>query len=109
MTAASRRELYKLRELIHFFLQGAGQTPRSENGALLCFFCKDALSEVEFEKHGNSVGPKFEERISVHHVDGNHDNNELTNKAAAHTPCHKSYHRRLANELRTAQRKGAFQ
>lgn len=102
MTASSRRELYKLRELVHFLLQGAGATPRSESGYLCCYFCKVKLDEYgkEFEKHGNSVGPKFLEKISIHHVDGNHDNNVLLNKALAHVRCHKGWHRRLANEAR---------
>lgn len=106
MRDSTRRELHKLRELMHFVLNGAGATPQEEEnrsgsyGKYCCFFCKKPLSGVEFEKHGNSIGPRFTEKLSIHHVDGNHDNNEESNKALSHTSCHKSHHRSLANKQR---------
>ena len=89
MTLSSRRELYKLRELAHFLLFDRP-----------CFFCEKPLVDQSFIAHGNSIGPKFTEKISIHHIDGNHENNEHTNKAPCHTTCHKSFHRRIANEER---------
>lgn len=93
MTLASRRELYKLRELVHFLLVGR-----------VCCFCKKPLSPnaEKFVMHGNSVGPKFEDKITVHHLDGNHDNDAHDNKAPCHTSCHKSYHRKQFHAMRKA-------
>lgn len=106
ISSALRRELNKLRELVHFVLDGAGATPREENGPFLCWFCREVLNDVAFTEHGNATGPKFEERISIHHVDGDHANNERMNKALSHTKCHKGFHRRIGNELREARKRG---
>lgn len=105
MTAASRRELYKLRELVHFLLGGGGATPQPGYGPYCCFFCRKPLDEyaADFKTHGNSVGPKFLEKLSIHHINGNHDDNEDSNKALCHTKCHKGHHRKLANHARAAQ------
>lgn len=107
MTLRSRRELYKLRELVHFLLSHPLDHNLQELGKganrIVCHFCKEPLSySPEFKEHGNAVGPKFVEELSIHHVDGNHENNEETNKALSHRKCHKSYHRRLANQQRAA-------
>lgn len=97
MRPSSRRELYKLRELVHFLLVGK-----------TCPFCLEPLSPTaeEWDKHGDAVGPVFQDSLTVHHVDGNHGNNEHSNKVLCHTKCHKSYHRRLENQKRSEARKG---
>lgn len=103
MTAASRRELYKLRELVHFLMGGAGGSLRNiMTQQVLCVFCKKPLDEYgkAFAAHGNSIGPKFDVQVTIHHIDGNHDNQEDENKALCHTRCHKSYHRSQANAQR---------
>lgn len=123
MALKSRRELYKLRELVHFLLAGAGSTPREHvwkmgdvetpsgpnMGAYCCFFCKKALEVSRtaggWLKHGNAVGPRLEEKITIHHIDGNHDNDEPLNKSLCHTTCHKSFHRRIANEERELRKR----
>lgn len=84
------REVGKLRELVHFLL--VGQT---------CCFCGKPLSETAetWTNHGNARGPKLVDPITIHHRDGNHDNNAHENKALAHRSCHKRFHlqeRRLA-------------
>ena len=110
MTPSSRRELYKLRELVHFLLCGAGGSERNfMTQQIICCFCHRELDEYAkaFERHGNSVGPKFDVQITVHHKDGNHDNNEPENKALCHTTCHKSYHRKEANLVRAQRSAGA--
>lgn len=105
MTARSRTEMYKLRELVHFLLHGAGASLRTGTHALLCYFCKKPLGDyADFETHGNAKGPKFDAEISIHHVDGDHANNEMSNKALCHRSCHKSHHRRQANEERAVKR-----
>lgn len=101
MTMTTRRELYKLRELMHFILGGAGATPRREGDkALLCYFCEKVLDETDFTQHGEAVGPKFSVKLSIHHVNGFHDDQRMENKALSHTKCHKAHHRKVANALR---------
>lgn len=90
------KEVRKLRELVHFLLVGQA-----------CYFCGKPLSEIaeSWNNHGNGDGPKLtDRRITIHHRDGNHDNNEHSNKVLCHTSCHKSHHmmerhrtRRMAN------------
>lgn len=96
MRKDSRRELNKLRELVHFLLVGQK-----------CFFCNKPLSTTAetFVEHGNATGPALDERISVHHVDGDHSNNQHDNKALCHLKCHKSHHRRENNLKRGELRK----
>lgn len=109
MTLSSRREFYKLRELVHFLLCGAGATRRVLKrvdgevifGSFLCWFCVEPLDAyTDFSEHGEAVGPKFTAKLTIHHVDGNHENNALLNKALCHTKCHKSHHRKEANAQR---------
>lgn len=104
MRDSTRRELHKLRELVHFLLVGAGATPVDDEviGALCCFFCKQRLDGYagDFSEHGNSIGPKFAAKLSIHHVNGDHVDNRDLNKALCHTKCHKSHHRTLANQKR---------
>lgn len=100
MTLASRRELSKLRELVHFLLAGAGASHRSLQGDYVCCFCLEPMHDADFVRHGNAVGPKFTEKLSIHHVNEDHDDNRMSNKALAHTSCHKGHHRSLANKMR---------
>lgn len=102
MTLKSRRELYKLRELVHFLLAGAGASIRDlVTGQIWCYFCTKPLEDyTDFVTHGNAVGPKFDIQVTIHHVDGDHHNNKLDNKALCHTSCHKSHHRRESNLAR---------
>lgn len=93
MTLTSRKEFYKLREIAHFLLVGK-----------VCVFCSKPLSPTaeQFTTHGNTIGPKFTDKLTVHHIDGDHSNNAHENKALCHTSCHKSHHRREANVARAA-------
>jgi hypothetical protein len=101
MTLQSRKELYKLREIVHFLLAGAGATPHTPAGHFCCYFCKKLMHDLDFIRHGNSTGPKFNASISIHHIDGNHGNNDMMNKALCHASCHKSHHRKEANLARS--------
>lgn len=91
MSPSSRKELNKLRELTAFLLVGR-----------VCHFCQQPLSDTAeaYTSHGNSVGPKLLEQLTIHHLDGVHENNTHSNKALCHTKCHKSFHRREANLAR---------
>lgn len=79
----AQREVRKLRELAHFLLVGR-----------VCCFCEQPLSPTAeaFTDHGNAWGPELVDRISIHHLDGNHANNAHENKALSHESCHRSYH-----------------
>jgi len=54
-----------------------------------CYFCGEAISEEDIK----------EDRITIHHVDFNHDNNEIGNLVLAHRSCHKAYHMRINKKL----------
>lgn len=105
MSRAMRNELNKLRELVHFLLQGAGVTPRAESGALLCYFCREQVADYADDvQHGNATGPKLDIKLTIHHVDGNHSNTTLSNEALCHTTCHKRFHRQKTNEEQKLKR-----
>jgi hypothetical protein len=42
-----------------------------------CFFCQEPI----------------EERFDVHHIDGDHKNDTAPNLSAAHSTCHRSFHK----------------
>jgi hypothetical protein len=83
MRNSLRSELAKLRELAHFLLTGR-----------YCFFCGELLLTVVCGKvkHGDGAGPKLRDKITIHHIDGNHENDAEDNKALAHQSCHKRHH-----------------
>ena len=94
MRSSVRSELAKLRELTHFLLTGRA-----------CFFCNGPLLTVACGKvkHGDGAGPKLRDKITIHHIDGDHDNDAAENKALAHQSCHKRYHLEI---VRAAMRAG---
>lgn len=109
MAPGTRRELNKLRELVHFLLQGAGATPFTRSEGFKCYFCGNELdTKSAFVSHGNAVGPKLMAKITVHHINGVHEDNAPMNKTLCHTTCHKRHHRKLANELRAAKQVEPF-
>jgi hypothetical protein len=65
----TKRKRSKYREL--FFANNG-------SGPYLCFF--DCGQKVEFEE------------VIIHHVDGDHTNNEIKNLVSCHRICHNSYH-----------------
>lgn len=103
MTLTSRKELYKLREIVHLLLHVPLVHNLDSEKRIVCAFCRQPLHyDLEFKTHGNAIGPKLTEKISIHHVDGDHKNDVDTNKALSHRKCHKSYHRSLSNKARAA-------
>jgi hypothetical protein len=94
MSARSRKEMNKLRELIWWVLS----TPKPSNK---CFFCKKTLLTDEqlemirdgWVRFGNATAPPMDLDITLHHIDGNHENNDPKNVAPSHTnSCHKPHH-----------------
>ena len=96
MSKTIRKELGKARELLWWFLS----TPKPSNR---CFFCKGILLTDEqketliegFVRFGNAAAPPLLLEITLHHLDGNHDNNKPVNLTPAHESCHKKFHARL--------------
>lgn len=83
MRKSTRQELRKLRELVRVLLEGK-----------CCFFCKKVLLVDGQVWIGNADGSPLQSRLTWHHIDGEHDNNERANLRLSHTDCHKSYHMR---------------
>lgn len=85
MSLAIRREIGKSRELLWHFLEGE-----------VCFFCKKSLLPYKAKiKFGDATAQPLSDLPTIHHVDGNHNNNRSTNRALAHQSCHKSHHAKL--------------
>jgi hypothetical protein len=83
MRKQTRRELRKLRELVHVLL--AGRT---------CPFCGGAVAQPRDGWQGSADGPVLTERLTVHHRDGDHGNNLPGNHEVCHRRCHKAHHGR---------------
>lgn len=90
MSATSRKEMTKQRELLWHFLEGEK-----------CCFChKPLLSESDLErfdtiKFGNATAPPMDLDITIHHNNGNHDDNRKRNRKLSHSTCHKKHHANL--------------
>jgi hypothetical protein len=98
MSPRIRRELGKQRELLWHFLEGQK-----------CFFCKDPLLSLEDQRRtaeisfGNATAPPMDLDITIHHENGNHDDNRKSNRKPAHESCHKSWEaKRVFSALRGA-------
>ena len=93
MRRSTRRELHKLREIVHVLL--AGRT---------CPFCKAPLLTTENTyKVGESRGAPVNADLTWHHKDGDHYNDDRANLALTHDTCHRAYH---ARERAKARRLG---
>jgi hypothetical protein len=85
MSRRTEMELNKGRELLWHFLEGEK-----------CFFCNKGFLPTDIEpKFGNARAPIFDMDITIHHKNGNHDDNRKANRRVAHQSCHKSYHAKL--------------
>lgn len=82
MRKSTRQELRKLREIVREVLEGK-----------LCPFCKEPLiTDENCYGHGDGESSPFSTELTLHHKDGNHQNNEKKNRVWSHRRCHKSYH-----------------
>lgn len=59
------------------------------DGPYICFFCGESVPDIDNRGRGRG---HFPEEGCVHHIDGNHDNNESSNLAPAHQGCHSTHH-----------------
>jgi hypothetical protein len=82
MRKSTRQELRKCRELLRFTLRGKK-----------CWFCrKPLMDDVSYAKDGDGQGSPIARTITVHHKDGDHQNDDQENKVLVHTTCHKRHH-----------------
>ena len=89
MRKSSRSELRMLRVMMSHF----GLTTK-------CFFCKKSLLKLEDvicqdgELHiaGKTPPQPIKTKLTIHHEDGNHYNNDSENRKPCHSKCHKSFH-----------------
>lgn len=90
MSRRASRELRMLRELAHYYLP-----------LHTCMLCNQALmpSELATEKLGHSTPTPVKVQTTIHHVDGNHENNAPSNRAVVHRVCHKRHHARDGKQL----------
>ena len=56
-----------------------------------CSLCSQPFSEEDFP-------PRKTDLTTIHHIDGDHNNNELANKVLVHRRCHQSYHMKLRHQ-----------
>lgn len=82
MRRSTRQELRKLREIVREVFEDR-----------LCPFCKESMLDTEdCSAPGNGDGSPFNVEWSLHHKDGDHHNNERSNRVWSHRRCHKSFH-----------------
>jgi hypothetical protein len=84
MSNRIRREVGKQRELLWHFLE-----------AEKCFFCKQLLVPPTRVRFGNATAPPMDLDVTIHHKNGNHNDNRKLNRSMAHEKCHKSHHAKL--------------
>lgn len=64
-----------------------------------CHFCKQPLLDIEelrqadgkIHMAGRQV-PPIKTKLTVHHKDGDHSNNDPKNRKPCHRTCHRSFH-----------------
>lgn len=69
-------EKTRLRDFLIFLIQKHNVT---------CYFCHKPLEAKDIPTRGV-------DKITEHHLDGDHLNNILSNRELSHRACHKSYH-----------------
>lgn len=68
----------KLKQLAEYMLRML-----STDGRDKCFFCEDSLLDADILK------------ITVHHINGDHEDNRGENLALSHECCHRGYHAKV--------------
>lgn len=101
MRKSTRQELRKLREIARECLEGKR-----------CFFCKELLipEDGNHYAHGDGEGSPFDvdfKKYTIHHKNGDHDDNRKRNRKWSHTKCHKSFHLTLRHKQNRKLKKAA--
>lgn len=53
----------------------------------VCYFCKQNIEPSLVRDNPIT--------LTIHHINGNHEDNRIVNQSIAHRSCHKSYHAQL--------------
>jgi hypothetical protein len=83
MQSATKSELQMLRELVRYYAQGR-----------VCYFCKRVLIDNCDVTFGHRHHSPVVDRITLHHLDEDRENNRKENLIDCHTACHRSHHAR---------------
>jgi hypothetical protein len=97
MRRSTKRELAKLREIVRFVLRDQ-----------CCVFCHKPLLENcgDVQTDGDGRGRPVNADLTIHHADGDHENQKRSNKRLAHQKCHKSHHAKIAWKAFHKKRRG---
>jgi hypothetical protein len=71
----------RLREILEFLLKKYN---------VKCYFCGKDLLESLPKRRGDY--------LTIHHLDGNRNNNSIENLVLAHRRCHKAYHLKISKQ-----------
>jgi hypothetical protein len=94
MRKSTRREVRKLREIAHYFLED-----------VKCYFCKKLLLGKNRYAPGRADGSPIDIKLTQHHKDGDHYNQEKKNRVWSHDSCHRAHHMKMRHkERRKAKR-----
>jgi hypothetical protein len=94
MRKSTRREVRKLREIAHYFLDD-----------IKCCFCRKPLIEINTYAPGRADGSPFDFKLTQHHKNGDHYDQRKSNRCWSHDSCHRAYHLKLRHkEKREAKR-----
>lgn len=97
MRRSTASELRMLREMVWHFTEGKK-----------CPFCKKELLPGATDlEYGERNCPPIKERLTIHHSNGNHDDNRKKNRKPAHQSCHKRYHIKIQHSKTKGKRIGA--
>jgi len=98
MRKSTRQELRKCRELLRHVLRGK-----------TCYFYKRKgfpdcpgllIVDKSYAKDGDGQGSPIARTITIHHKNGNHEDDRQSNKAPCHTGCHKRHHMLLRHRAK---------
>lgn len=101
-------EVRMLRELVYHFLtleaSDKNEASPSTGNCAPCFFCKKPLLESVSTAFGHHSHQKIDGAITIHHRNGNHDDNRPANRKLAHRTCHRSFHMKQLHKNGTFRR-----
>jgi hypothetical protein len=97
MRRSTRQELRKLREIVREVFEGR-----------VCPFCKEPLLQSDNSyNHGDGESSPFDTDLTLHHKDGDHDNNDKHNRVWSHRRCHKSFHLTARHKANRKQKRAS--
>lgn len=86
MRRSIQSELRMLREIAYVFLHDQD-----------CVLCKQPLLQTtkKYMRFGDRCAPPIKDKVTLHHANGNHNDNSKKNRKWVHDLCHRKYHAKL--------------